>query len=181
MENEYPSYWSSVFIGALIVALIMAVLGIAAQYITISSEPSGAQFGTGQLIGTLACLVGAIGGFFGVRHYAKENEITFPIGKGALIGFLVGAIGVVISTVIAFIWTSIIDPDINQAVYDWSIANLEAQGLTDDQFEAAKGFIPDPNSTTALFTQAGIGIVVLGIFNAISGLIGAKVFASEEE
>ncbi|RNC79322.1 MAG: DUF4199 domain-containing protein [Balneola sp.] len=182
MENEeYPSYWSSVFIGAIIVGLIMSVLGLLSQYMTINSEPTGAPFGLPQLIGILVCLVGAIGGFFGVRHYAKENEITFPIGKGALIGLFVGLVGTLISTVISIIWTYLIDPDLGQAVYDWSIANLEAMGLTDDQLEAQMRFIPEPNSTSAMITQTGIWLAVLGILNSVSGLIGAKVFASEDE
>ncbi len=182
MENENPSYWSSVFIAAFIVGLIMSVIGLASQYMTIASEPSGASFTSGQLIGILACLIGAIGGFIGTRHYAKTNDVTFPIGKGALIGFLVGVVGVLISGAISWIWTTVIDPDLNQAAYDWAMSNVDAMSnLTEDQKDMQKGFIPDPNNPTSMLTQMGIGIVILGILNAISGLIGAKVFASEEE
>lgn len=186
MDNEMngdtmPSYWNSVFIGALIVAIVMAVLGIVSQYMIIGSEPVGSSFTLGQGVGTIACLFGAIGGFLATRHYAKENEVTFPIGKGAVIGLLVGIFGVLISTVISLTWNYIIDPDLAQAVYDWSILNLEAQNLTDDQMDMAKGFIPEPGSTSTLIWQVGLGLLVLGILNAISGLIGAKVFASEED
>lgn len=181
MENEYPSYWSSVFTGALIVGLIASILSMVGNYMMIGSEPTGSPFSLSQVFGILACLIGAIGGFIATRNYAKQNELTFPIGKGALIGFLTGAVGGLISVVISFIWTSVIDPDLNQAVYDWSIANLEAMGLTDDQLEAQKNFIPQPGSTMTLIVGTGIAVVGLGILNTISGLIGAKVFASEEE
>lgn len=70
-------------VGALIIGLVMSVLGIISQYMTINSEPIGSSFTLAQGIGTFACLIGAIGGFIATRHYAKENEITFPIGKGA--------------------------------------------------------------------------------------------------
>ena len=41
-------------------------------------------------------------------------------------------------------------------------------------------FIPDPGSLSTLIWTMGIGIVAVGILNLISGIIGAKVFASEE-
>ncbi len=177
MQTENPSYWTSVMIGGLIAAVILSVLGLISQYMTISSEPTGSSFGLSQAIGTFACLFGAIGGFIATRHFAKEYDITFPIGKGALIGLLAGVVAVVISTAITWIWTSFIDAELNQAFYDWSIANLEAQNMTDDQLEMAKGFIPDPGISVVTVL---ISLAMMGILNAISGLIGAKVFASEE-
>lgn len=182
-ENQgmLPSYWPSVLVGALIVGIIMSLLGVLSQYLTISSEPSGSSFTLGQSIGILACLISAIGGFIATRHYAKEFEITFPIGKGALIGFFTGAVGVLISSVISLIWTYVIDPELNQAVYDWSVRNLEAQNLPAEQFEMALNFIPEPGSLTTLMWTLVIGLVSVGILNLISGIIGAKVFASEED
>ncbi len=177
MENGTPSYWSSVFIGGLIVALIMAVLGLVSQYMTISSEPVGSSFTLAQGIGTLACLFGSIGGFIATRQYAKEYNLTFAIGKGALIGLYTGIVGALISTVISAIWMYVIDPDLSQAAYDWAIANLEAQNMTEDQIEMAKGFIPEPGIHVGTTL---IGLAMLGILNTISGLIGAKVFASED-
>lgn len=180
-QQTQPSYWPSVMIGALIIGLVMSVLGIISQYMTISSEPVGSSFTLAQGLGTFSCLVGAIGGFFATRHYALENEITFPIGKGALIGFLTGVVGTVISTIIGLIWQFVVDPELNQAVYDWSVRNLEAQNLPAEQFEMALNFIPEPGSMSTLLWGLGIGIVVLGILNLVSGIIGAKVFAKEEE
>ncbi len=179
-QNSQPSYWTSVMIGALIIGLLMSVLGLVSQYMTINSEPNGANFSLAQGIGSFACLIGAIGGFFAVRHFAKEYEITFPIGKGALIGFLTGVMGVLFSTVISLIWQYVIDTELNQAVYDWSIRNLEAQNLPSEQLEMAMNFVPDPGSISTLIWTMGIGIVAVGILNLISGIIGAKVFASEE-
>lgn len=180
-QNSQPSYWPSVMVGALIIGLIMSVLGIISQYMTIGSEPTGSSFTLAQGIGTFACLFGAIGGFIATRHYAKENEITFPIGKGALIGFMTGVVGVFVSTVIGFIWQFVIDPELDDAVYEWSVRNLEAQNLPAEQFEMALNLIPEPGSMSTLVWTIGIGIVALGVLNLISGIIGAKVFASEEE
>jgi len=180
-QNSQPSYWPSVMIGALIIGLIMSVLGIVSQYMTIGSEPTGSAFSLAQGVGTLACLIAAIGGIISTRHYAKENEITFPIGKGALIGFMTGLVGVLISTVISLIWQYVIDPELNQAVYDWSIRNLEAMNLPAEQLEMQMNFIPEPGAMSSLLWAVGIGIVAVGILNLISGIIGAKIFAAEED
>lgn len=180
-QNSQPSYWPSVMIGALIIGLIMSVLGIVSQYMLISSEPTGSNFNLSQGIGTFACLLGALGGFIATRHYAKENEITFPIGKGALIGFMTGVVGVLISAVISLIWEYVIDPELAQAAYDWAVRNLDAQNLPAEQYEMALGFIPEPGSMTTLLWTVGGGIVMVGILNLISGIIGAKMFAAEED
>ncbi len=180
-QNSQPSYWPSVMIGALIIGLIMSVLGILSQYMTINSEPVGSSFTLAQGIGTFACLLGAIGGFIATRHFANEYEITFPIGKGALIGFMTGAVGIVFSTVITVIWQYVIDPELNQAVYDWSIRNIEAQNLPAEQMEFAMSLLPEPGAMSTLLWGIGIGIVAVGVLNLISGIIGAKVYASEED
>jgi hypothetical protein len=182
MENEEmtPSYWSSVFIAAIIVGVIMTLMSIGSQYMTLSDEPTGAQFTLAQLVGFFVCFIAAIGGIISTRHYAKENDITFPIGTGALIGFLTGVVGVAISAVISLVWNMVIDPTLNQRVYDWQVANLEAQNLPDAQMEMALSFMPDPTSMTAFFVATGISLVVIGIINSLTGMIGAKIFASEE-
>lgn len=180
-QDTQHSYWPSVMIGALIIGLILSILGIISQYMTINSEPTGTAFSLAQGIGTMACLFAAVGGFISTRHYAKEFEITFPIGKGALIGFMTGLVGVLVSTVISLIWQYIVDPELNQAVYDWTIRNLEAMNLPQEQFEMQLNFIPEPGAMPSLLVGVGIGIVAVGILNLISGIIGAKVFASEEE
>jgi len=183
MENEElkPSYWTSVFIGAIIIGVIITVLSIGSQYMTLNSEPTGAQFTLAQVLGLVVCLVAAIGGIISTRHYAKENDLTFPIGTGALVGFLTGVIGVVISGVVSLIWTKIIDPGLNEAVYEWQIRNLEAQNLPDAQMEMMMSFLPDPTSMSAFFMATGVSLIVIGIVNALTGMIGAKIFASEEE
>lgn len=186
MENEQlepgmPSYWPSVFIAALIVALITSVLSLVSQYMTISSEPTGSSFNLSQMVGVGACLIAAIGGIISTRHYAQTYEITFPIGKGAIIGLLTGIVSVLIGTVITLIWTYVIDTELTTNFYNWQVANLEARNMPQEQLETAMGFIPEPESTSALLWQVGIAAVSLGILNLITGIIGAKIFAKEEE
>lgn len=180
-SGQQPSYWPSVMVGALIIGIVLAVIGLVGQYITIGSEPTGASFGLGQALGTFACLFGVFGGFIATRHYAKENEITFPVGKGATIGFFTGVVGTIFSTVITLIWTYVIDTNLNQAYYDWQMRNLEMQNIPRESMEMAMSMIPEPGALTPLLINLGVGIIVIGLLNLISGIIGAKVFAKEED
>ncbi len=176
MENEQtlPSYWPSVFVAGLITAIIYSVVGLISQY-TMLSNPS-----VGQILGYFVCLLGAIGGIIGNWHYAKEHNVTYKIGRGALIGLFTGVIAVLFGTVINLIWTAIIDPDLNQAIYDAQMASMESQNMTQEQLEMAQSFVPKPGTSMYYISTVGFGLLALGIINTITGLIGAKIFASEE-
>jgi hypothetical protein len=182
MENEMnePSYWPSVFLAGVIVAFIMSALGLGSGYMTLGSEPTGETFSAASFLGILVCLIAGIAGIIATRHYAREHDVTFPIGRGALIGFLSGVTAVTISTLVGLLWTAVIDPNMNQALYDWQIMNMEAANMTEEQIEMTLKFTPKPGSMMAVLSQFGIGLVVIGIFNLLTGMIGAKVFASEE-
>ncbi|MTI89291.1 MAG: DUF4199 domain-containing protein [Balneolaceae bacterium] len=180
MDNEYmvdetPSYWPSVLVAGIITGIIFSVVGLIGSYTTIGGSTTMAT-----VSGIAACLLGALGGIIVNWHYAKENDITYTIGKGALLGFLTAVLAIVISTVIGQLWTLIIDPDLNQALYNAQIDNYEAQGMTQDQIDMALQFSPKPGTSTYLLVQVGMGLLMMGIVNAITGLIGAKIFASEE-
>lgn len=181
MENEQalPSYWNSVIIASLITAVIITAFSLIGGYMTLSSEPSGSIFNTAQLFSTIGCLFGAVGGVFANWHYVKENNVTYKIGKGALIGLLVGLVATVFSVVIGEIW-NLIDPSFQEALINWNIQNMEAMQMPAEAKEAAIESMDDIGSFKGRALQALYSFIGLGIMNVISGLIGAKVFASEE-
>src|SRR5690606_9644912 len=106
MENEQvqPSYWNSVFIASAITALVVTIISLIGGYMTIGSEPSGTMFSTMQLTGILSCLIGAMGGLIATWHYAKEHNVTFTIGRGALLGLLVALVATIISVLLGQLW-----------------------------------------------------------------------------
>lgn len=175
IPSKNPNYWPSVAIAGLATAVIYSGMGLLSGYLTLGGSATA-----GQITGVLTCLIGAVGGFIVNWHYANEYDITYKIGKGALLGFLTAVAAVVFGTLVSLIWTNLIDPGLNQALYDVQIETLEQQGMSQEQIDMAMSFTPKPGSTGYLLTQVGMGLVGLGIFNAISGLIGAKIFASEE-
>lgn len=182
MENEQvqPSYWNSVILASLITAIIVTAFGLIGGYMTLGSEPSGSFFNSAQLMSTIGCLAGAVGGVFANWHYVKESQVTYKIGKGALIGLFVALGATVLTILLSQIW-NVIDPSYQQALIDWNIQNFDAMAQMPEEAkqQAMEGF-ENPNSLKNIGIQAASTFVSLGILNVISGLIGAKVFASEE-
>jgi hypothetical protein len=181
MENEQtqPSYWNSVILASLITAIVVTAFSLIGGYMTLGSEPSGSFFSSAQLFSTIGCLVGALGGLFANWHYVKENDVTYKIGKGALLGLMVGLGATIFSVIISQIW-NVIDPGFQEALIEWNIQNLEAMQMPAEAREQAIAGFDDPNSLQNIGLQALFTFIGLGIVNVISGLIGAKVFASEE-
>lgn len=181
MENEQvqPSYWNSVILASLLTAIVVTAFSLIGGYMTLGTEPSGSFFSSAQLFSTIGCLVGALGGLFVNWHYVKESDVTYKIGKGALLGLMVGLGATIFSVIISQIW-NIIDPGFQDALIDWNIQNLEAMQMPAEAREQAMSGFDDPNSLQNIGLQALFTFIGLGIINVISGLIGAKVFASEE-
>ena len=89
-SNTNPSYWASVGIAGLIFGILVFVLGLVITYITINSEPTGSMLSPMQFVGVLVCLIGAFGGMLATWHYAREYDVAFTLGTGALIGLFAG-------------------------------------------------------------------------------------------
>ena len=175
-HHGMPSYWNAVITAGLITAIVYSIIGLASAYITI-----GGSAGAGHGLGISACVVSSIAGVIANRMYAKGFNLTYPIGKGALLGFLAGLVTLIVGTAISLFWTEIIDTGLNDALLQSTIANLETQGLTQDQIDQVLFFSPEPGSMNAILVQFGIGFFSLSIVNVISGIISAKIFAKEEE
>ncbi|MEX0721191.1 MAG: hypothetical protein WD059_11015 [Balneolaceae bacterium] len=181
MENEQvqPSYWNSVMIASLITGLIVTILSLIGGYMTLGSEPAGSLFNSAQIFGIVGCLIGAVGGIIVNWHYAKEFDITYKIGKGALLGLFVGVGATIITVLLGQLW-NIIDPGYAQAIVDWNIANFEAMQLPEEAKQQSIESMGDPHSLKTIGVNALFLFISLGIINVISGMVGAKIFASEE-
>lgn len=182
MENEqsYPSYWSSVLLAAVVTALIFFIVSLVGGYATINAEPTGSLFQPSSFISIFGCLLAAVGGLIANWHYARQNDLTYKIGKGALIGLLTGVIAALITAVLGLLW-EVIDPSYTQNVIDSQIANFEAMpNMTQEMIEQQRSTLEWGFTTVGRLASTGISALTLGIVNVVSGLIGAKIFASEE-
>jgi len=177
-NNEMPGYWVSVGIAAFIFSLLTFIVQLITSYIQINSEPTGSFFSPSTVLGTLTCLVGAFGGLVAVWHYARTNDLTMKLGRGALIGFLTGVVMVFIGLIFNEIW-HVVDPDLTQKVLDSMIANYEAMDLPEETKQQMIDSVAQQVDPSA-GTQILYGIPMFGILNLITGLIGVAIFAREK-
>lgn len=186
MENEQaqPSYWQSVTIAAMIVGVVTTVIGMGLLYYVAGSEPSMGVMMISGLSIPITCLIGLIGGILATRHYAKTYDVTFPIGTGALIGLFTGILAAVIGGVLGQIW-SFVDPTLMERFADTMIGAFEMndqipEASKDEMITSMQESFDQQNSIGGILKGIAINAGVLGFVNLLSGMIGAKVFASEE-
>lgn len=175
-----PSYWTSVTIAGSIFGIVAFVLSLISGYAMINSEPSGSFFSPTQLVGVLACLLGAFGGMLATWHYAREFDLSITLGRGALIGFLTGVVVTIVSIVLNQAW-QLIDPEMMQKMIDSTVANMEAMDMPDDQKQQMiDATVESMESQNSIGTQLLWGIPMNGILNLLTGMIGAKLFGKQE-
>ncbi len=185
MNNEQPSYWNSVIVGALFSAIVIFAVSLISGYMTIKAEPTGSVFSPSQMIGVVSCLIGALGGWIATRHYATTYNVAFPIGKGAVIGLLAGIVAGIISALLSQIWTYI-DAGYVQGIIDSTIANLDASSMIPDDMkeeiimETEKKLENQFSSFSGIMVGSAISAATFGILNLLSGMVGAKMYGSEE-
>lgn len=182
--QETPNYWNSVFIGALVVAISTSVVGLVMLYYLAGAEPSMSMMIMSGLLMPITCLVGMFGGFISVRHYAKTYDITFKMGTGALVGLFTGIAAAVISGILGQLW-NIVDPALVDNFANNMVSALETMDMPDAQREQTISQMMEnieaQKAVGGIIKGVLINAVVLGVVNAISGMIGAKMFAAPEE
>lgn len=173
-EAEEPSYWNSVALAALLFAIVAFGLNTVLQYAMVSGS-SGPLFSMGA--GFAVCLIAAFGGMLAVWHYANEYDITFKLGKGALIGLLTGVGIAILALALGRLW-QMIDPGLHQQIVENALEKLNNSNLSEAQVEAAKQRVKEGSS---LLMQLLVSVLMYGIPNIITGMIGVPLFAKEEE
>lgn len=181
LENNQPSYWTSVAISGVIFGIVAFVLSLISSYATINSEPSGSIFSPVQLLGVVVCLIAAFGGMLATWHYANEYDVTITLGRGALIGFLTGVCITVVTVLLNQVW-QVVDPDMTQKLIDSTIANMESMDMAEGQKQQMiDSTVESIRSQQNIGTQFLWGIPLYGILNLVTGMIGAKIFGKEED
>ena len=179
---SFNDYWPSIGIVGAIFSLISFVAGLFFGYQQINSEPTGSFFSPIMLSGVIVCLVTSVAGLLAVWHFTREVSPKLKLGQGAVIGFLTGAVIVVISVILNELWIMLVDPEYTQKIMESTIANIEAmdmpQSAKDDMIDAMAESIEQSQS---FLRQIFWGVPITGLLNLITGLIGVKLFAEKEE
>jgi len=165
----------------LIFSIITFAISLAVGYYEISSEPSGSLFSASTISGSIICLVSLLGGVLAVWHFVKEVSPYIKLGQGAALGFLTGAVIVILSAVYGEIW-SFIDPDYTDKLVEATIANFEEMEMPDAQKDAMIDSVAGSvRQQSSFVSQVLWGIPVSGILNLLSGMVGVKIFAKKED
>ncbi|MEX0994951.1 MAG: DUF4199 domain-containing protein, partial [Balneolaceae bacterium] len=126
------------------------------------------------------CLATCVAGLVAVWHYAREVTSNIKLGRGALIGFLTGAVVVVFSTVLDGLWLYI-DPDFTQKLLDSIIQNVEAMDVPSDTRDQLVDQMAAGVRDQNILSQLLWGIPTTGLLNLLTGMLGVKLFADKEE
>jgi hypothetical protein len=165
----------------LIFSIITFEIGLAVGYQQIGSEPSGAIFSPTMLSGTVICLISLLGGTLAVWHFVKEVNPYIKLGQGAALGFITGAIMVILTAVYGEIW-NFIDPEYTDKLVEATIANVEAMDLPDAQRQTmVDSMASTVRQQSSFLSQILWGIPITGILNLLSGMVGVKIFAKKED
>ncbi len=181
VDRTISDFWPSIALVGSIFGVIIFALGLVFGYMQIQSEPTGAIFSPMMFSGVIVCLVVAFAGIMAIWHYTREVTPFIKLGQGALIGFLTGAVLVIVSTVLNELW-HVIDPEYTQKVIDSTVAGLEAMDLPEDTKNTMiDATVESMRSEQSIFSQILYGIPMYGILNLITGLIGVKIFGKKED
>ncbi len=165
----------------LIFSIVTFAIGLAVGYYQISSEPSGAIFSPSMLSGSVICLISLLGGVLAVWHFVKEVNPYIKLGQGAALGFITGAIMVILTAVYGEVW-SFIDPDYTDKLVEATIANVEAMEMPDAQKDAMiDSMASSVRQQNSFLTSILWGIPITGILNLLTGMVGVKIFAKKED
>lgn len=181
-ELSFSDYLPSIGIVGVIFSLVSFVVGLFFGYQQINAEPTGSIFSPMMFSGLGICLVTSLAGLIAVWHFTKEVTPYLKLGQGALIGFLTGAVIVIVSILLNELWIHIFDPDYTTKIMEATIANIEAMDMPQDaQQEMIDAIAESVGSSQSILQQLFFGIPVTGLLNLITGLIGVKIFGEKQE
>lgn len=181
-ELSFNDYLPSIGIVGVIFSLISFVIGLVFGYQQINAEPTGSFLSPMMLSGVVVCLFSSFAGLVAVWHFTREKTPYLKLGQGALIGFLTGAVIVIVSVLLNELWIMIFDPDYTTKIMDATIANIEAMEMPEDAQQDMIDAMADSMATgQSFFRQIFWGIPVTGLLNLITALIGVKIFGEKIE
>lgn len=179
-SSQDHSYWPSVLIVGGIFSVVGFVINISLGYMQIGSEPTGSLLSPLMVNSVVVCLATCVGGLVAVWYFTKEVTPVLKLGRGALIGFLTGAVIVVASTILNELWLTI-DPDYTEKLLASVVENVEAMDLPSDTRNQVIDQMAAGIQETSVVQQLLMGIPVTGLLNLLTGMLGVKLFAARQE
>ena len=151
--------------------VINGVIGIAYFIILMAADIDMSQ-GFGRWGSTLIAIVLV---FLAHKYYKENGDGYMTYGQGVGIGFWMGLVGSVISSVFTYIYAKFIDPTFITTIREKAISDMEAQGQSQQQIDAAMKFVEMFTSAEALlFFGLFFGTLILVVIALIISIFTQK-------
>lgn len=156
--------------------LLSVVLALAFQ-LTGLTDPASGKGGWLSAILSAGLTFGVI--YMGTAEYKKAAGGNLTFGKGLGVGMMIVLIMTLISTVYTLLYFTVIDPGMIDQIKNASIAQMEEQGLSDEQIDQSMkmmGMMVNP-FMMAIFGFAGglfFGFILSLVTSAIHSSGGKK-------
>lgn len=112
-----------------------------------------------------------------IRHHRDRDlggHIT--LGRAVMVGLMTGLVAGLIGGVFMLLYTSVINPGYSDTIRDMTSAQMEEQGMSEEQIEMAGGFTGWMFNPVFMFLSQVLGGAVAGI---IIGLIAGAIMKRE--
>jgi hypothetical protein len=159
----------------LIGGLALVVISLVLQLTGMTDSATG----KGGWLAFLLSLVVMFGVIYLAIQKHRDDELGgfMSFGRGLGVGALTSLIMLLISAVFTFLYFTVIDPGIIETMMENSIAQMEEQGLSDDQIEQSMGFVKWMMNPVFLTIS---GTIVNYIVAFILSIIGAGILSRKD-
>ena len=113
--------------------------------------------------------------FLAHKYYKENGDGFMTYGQGVGIGFWMGLVSSVISSIFTYIYAKLIDPTYITTIREKAIEDMEAKGQSQEQIDAAMKFVEMFTSAEAiLFFGLFFGILIMVIIALIISIFTQK-------
>ena len=151
--------------------LIGGLIGVA-YFLVLTTLGVDMQNGPLRWAGLLITLVIVI---LAHNYYKANGDGYMTFGQGVGIGFWMGLVSSIISSLFTFIYAQFIDPSFISNIREKAIADMEAQGQSQEAIDRAMPFVEMFTSPTAiLFMGLLMGIIMSVVIALIVSIFTQK-------
>jgi len=119
---------------------------------------------TNGALTTLIYVILAVGLVLGMREYRTLNAGYLTFGEGVSLGALLSAVAGMLSSAYSVLYTTFIDPSMQERVMEQTREQLEEQGkLTDEQIDQALELTQSFQSPGLQFVIGILGTILIGV------------------
>lgn len=177
--EETPSFLKNAVLVGGLVGIVTSLISIYSGYSMINSEFDGSGVPPGTYTSIITCLVGTLAGLLAIKLQSAA-EIEMTLGRGALIGMVAGIAVAVFSGFTSQLW-QMLHPQFAEEMVEAMMANYERIPGFSAQMadELAASTLESMTTTAGVLKSIGLGALLYGILNALSGMVGAKLFCDD--